>query len=139
MLKGRLSAIYHMENFGAYRAIIGEIVYDINDFDEATTGPYEIDLRRLATSILLAALDNRHSFGEGVREAELSARSYLETAGRLAEVRERKKFEKLTATREILTLLHKAEGRSRLEFIKRIVVQEIWTLRVQAQRPNQAD
>jgi uncharacterized protein (DUF2252 family) len=113
----------HTENFGAYRAITGDIVYDINDFDEATTGAYEIDLRRLTTSILLAALDNGHSFGEGVREAELTARSYLETVGRLAEVRNRRKFEKLTESREILNLLHKAGERSRVEFIKRVAVQ----------------
>ncbi|HXZ39726.1 MAG TPA: DUF2252 family protein [Terriglobales bacterium] len=122
-VEGPIIGDLHTENFGAFRAITGDIVYDINDFDEVTTGSYEIDLRRLTTSILLAALDNGHSFGEGVREAELAARSYLETVGRLAQVRDRKEFEKLTATREILRLLHKAQERSRVEFIKKIAVQ----------------
>jgi uncharacterized protein (DUF2252 family) len=122
-VNGPIIADLHTENFGAFRAITGDIVYDINDFDEATTGSYEIDLKRLTTSILLAALDNGHSFGEGVREAELAARSYLESLGRLGQVGKRKEFEKLTETREILKLLHKAKEKSRVEFIKKIAVQ----------------
>jgi len=122
-VEGPIIGDLHTENFGAFRAITGDLVYDINDFDEVTTGSYEIDLRRLTTSILLAALDNGHSFGEGVRQAELAARSYLETLGRLAQVRNRKEFEKLTATREILKLLHRAKERSRAEFIKKIALQ----------------
>jgi len=120
---GSIIGDLHTENFGAFRAITGDIAYDINDFDEATTGFYEIDLKRLTTSILLAALDNGHSFGEGVREAELTACAYLETLGRLSQVPSRKEFEKLTATREIVKLLHKAKEKSRVEFIKKAAVQ----------------
>jgi len=121
--EGPIIADLHTENFGAFRAITGDIAYDINDFDEATTGSYEIDLKRLTTSILLAALDNGHSFGEGVREAELTARAYLETLGRLSQLPNRKEFEKLTKTREIVKLLHKAKEKSRVEFIKKVAVQ----------------
>src|SRR5258708_7085659 len=46
----------HTENFGSLRAINGQIVYDINDFDETTNGYYEFDLRRLTTSLILASL-----------------------------------------------------------------------------------
>jgi uncharacterized protein (DUF2252 family) len=113
----------HTENFGAFRAITGDIVYDINDFDEATTGAYEIDLKRLMTSILLAALDNGHSFGEGVREAELTARSYLETLQRLIEIKRRSELEKLARTREIVRLLHKAKEKSRADFMRKMAVQ----------------
>ena len=45
----------HLENFGAYRTDDGELLYDINDFDEAIVGPCSLDLVRCATSILLAA------------------------------------------------------------------------------------
>jgi uncharacterized protein (DUF2252 family) len=123
-VQGPIIGDLHTENLGAFRAITGDIVYDINDFDEATTGLYEIDLKRLTTSILLAALDNGHSFGEGVREAELTTRSYLETLARLSQVSSRKQFEKLTtATREIMKLLHKAKEKSRVEFMKKVAVQ----------------
>ncbi len=45
----------HLENFGAYRTDDGELLYDINDFDEAVVAPCSLDLVRCGTSILLAA------------------------------------------------------------------------------------
>ncbi len=44
----------HVSNLGAYAALDGRLVFDINDFDETICGPFEWDLKRLATSILLA-------------------------------------------------------------------------------------
>ncbi len=42
----------HLENFGAYRGK-EELVFDVNDFDEVTHFAVDIDLARLATSVLL--------------------------------------------------------------------------------------
>jgi hypothetical protein len=47
----------HVENFGTWRDIEGRLVWGINDFDEAGTLPYTIDLVRLATSALLASTE----------------------------------------------------------------------------------
>jgi len=44
----------HVHNLGAYAAPDGRLVFDINDFDETTPGPWEWDLKRLATSLVLA-------------------------------------------------------------------------------------
>ena len=44
----------HVRNLGAYAAPDGRVVFDINDFDETTRGPFEWDLKRLATSLVLA-------------------------------------------------------------------------------------
>jgi uncharacterized protein (DUF2252 family) len=44
----------HVRNLGAYAAPEGHLVFDINDFDETITGPWEWDLKRLATSLVLA-------------------------------------------------------------------------------------
>lgn len=44
----------HVRNLGAYSAPDGRLVFDINDFDETITAPWEWDLRRLATSLVLA-------------------------------------------------------------------------------------
>jgi uncharacterized protein (DUF2252 family) len=44
----------HVRNFGAYAGIDGSLVFDINDFDETIRGPFEWDVKRMATSILLA-------------------------------------------------------------------------------------
>jgi len=47
----------HVENFGTWRDVEGRLVWGVNDFDEATTLPYTIDLVRLATSAGLAAAE----------------------------------------------------------------------------------
>ena len=44
----------HVRNLGAYAAPDGRLVFDINDFDETIRGPFEWDVKRLATSIVLA-------------------------------------------------------------------------------------
>lgn len=44
----------HLLNLGAYAAPDGHLVFDINDFDETYPGPFEWDLKRLATSFVLA-------------------------------------------------------------------------------------
>jgi len=44
----------HVRNLGAFAAVDGRLVFDINDFDETTVGPFEWDLKRLATSLILA-------------------------------------------------------------------------------------
>ena len=41
----------HMDNFGAFQNEKGEIVYDVNDFDEGYVGSYLYDLIRMSISI----------------------------------------------------------------------------------------
>ncbi len=43
----------HMDNFGAFQNEEGEIVYDVNDFDEGYIGSYLYDLLRMAVSTAL--------------------------------------------------------------------------------------
>jgi uncharacterized protein (DUF2252 family) len=44
----------HVKNFGFFATPGAEIVLDVNDFDETQRGPWEWDVKRLATSIVLA-------------------------------------------------------------------------------------
>lgn len=44
----------HAANFGLYADARGGLVIDLNDFDETVHGPWEWDLKRLATSLVLA-------------------------------------------------------------------------------------
>ncbi|MFG2757711.1 DUF2252 domain-containing protein [Streptomyces wuyuanensis] len=44
----------HAGNFGLYGDARGSLVIDLNDFDETAVGPWEWDLKRLATSLVLA-------------------------------------------------------------------------------------
>ena len=42
----------HMSNFGIYASPERRLVFDLNDFDETTPGPFEWDVKRLAASIV---------------------------------------------------------------------------------------
>ena len=44
----------HVRNLGAYAAPDGRIVFDINDFDETISSPFEWDVKRMAVSLILA-------------------------------------------------------------------------------------
>ncbi|MFE6737251.1 DUF2252 domain-containing protein [Streptomyces tubercidicus] len=44
----------HAANFGLYGDARGGLVIDLNDFDETLHGPWEWDVKRLATSVVLA-------------------------------------------------------------------------------------
>jgi len=51
----------HLGNFGFYASPEGELVMDLNDFDEAHPGGWEWDLRRLVASIWVAGRENSSS------------------------------------------------------------------------------
>ncbi len=44
----------HLLNFGGFATPERNLVFDVNDFDEASDGPWEWDVKRLATSIAIA-------------------------------------------------------------------------------------
>ena len=50
----------HVRNLGAFAAPDGRLVFDINDFDETIQGPFEWDLKRIATSLVLAGRESGH-------------------------------------------------------------------------------
>src|SRR5262249_38385121 len=56
----------HSENFGSFKATDGRAHYDVNDFDETTTGRFDFDVCRLATSHFLAAVERHDSLSRAV-------------------------------------------------------------------------
>jgi uncharacterized protein (DUF2252 family) len=57
----------HLGNFGFYASPERELVFDLNDFDEAHPGAWEWDLRRLTVSVYVAGRQN------GFRETACAA------------------------------------------------------------------
>ncbi|SRR6266540_1764264 len=51
----------HLGNFGFYASPERDLVFDLNDFDEAHPGSWEWDLRRLVTSVWVAGRQNGSS------------------------------------------------------------------------------
>ncbi|MFC4128066.1 DUF2252 domain-containing protein [Nocardia rhizosphaerae] len=76
----------HAANFGLYGTQRGEIVMDINDFDETIVGPWEWDLERLAASLVLAGRESGATEDDCARAARDAARSYRRTVAELAEL-----------------------------------------------------
>jgi uncharacterized protein (DUF2252 family) len=57
----------HLSNFGVFASPERRLVFDINDFDETLPGPWEWDVKRLATSMLIAARDREFTAKEQER------------------------------------------------------------------------
>jgi uncharacterized protein (DUF2252 family) len=68
----------HLLNFGAYATPERKLVFDINDFDETLPAPWEWDVKRLATSFVVAAEDSQLSKSSAQRIAKICAQSYRE-------------------------------------------------------------
>jgi uncharacterized protein (DUF2252 family) len=56
----------HVANFGTFATPERSIVFDINDFDETDTGPWEWDVKRLAASLHVVA--RQHGFRAAQRD-----------------------------------------------------------------------
>ncbi len=74
----------HLANFGAYASPEGLPVFDVNDFDETLPAPFEWDLKRLATSLVVAGREK--GGGNDVCEglAQAASQAYRRTMDRLA-------------------------------------------------------
>ena len=66
----------HVRNLGAYASPEGHLVFDINDFDETICAPFEWDLLRFATSLVLAGREAGDSEKRCVEAAAAFVRSY---------------------------------------------------------------
>jgi uncharacterized protein (DUF2252 family) len=74
----------HVRNLGAYAAADGHLVFDINDFDETIPGPWEWDLKRLATSFVLAGREAGEKEALCKEAVELLVATYREMIDRLS-------------------------------------------------------
>src|ERR1700730_3368552 len=73
----------HCLNFGGFATPERRLAFDINDFDETAVAPWEWDVKRLATSFAVAALD-RFDIPTRAALAAAVARSYRQTMAEMA-------------------------------------------------------
>jgi uncharacterized protein (DUF2252 family) len=66
----------HLSNFGFYASPERDLVFDLNDFDEAHPGPWEWDLRRLTASVWVAGRQNGLAEGTCEDAAQWCAAAY---------------------------------------------------------------
>lgn len=74
----------HCLNFGGFASAERNLIFDVNDFDESLPGPWEWDVKRLVTSIIIAGRAN-HFRPRASRAAALAtAAAYRERIRELA-------------------------------------------------------
>jgi uncharacterized protein (DUF2252 family) len=77
----------HLSNFGVFGSPERTLVFDINDFDETLAGPFEYDVKRLATSFTIAAR-HRGFAKDSVRSVTRAAvAAYREAMAEFAEMK----------------------------------------------------
>lgn len=74
----------HVQNLGAYSDQNGRLTFDINDFDETIRGPFEWDVKRMATSILLAGQGAKIKNSVCTEAAEIFLQQYCDLVRQLA-------------------------------------------------------
>ena len=68
----------HLSNFGFFASPERELLFDINDFDETASGPFDWDLRRLATSFVIGSQALEHKSSTARNAVQACIESYRE-------------------------------------------------------------
>lgn len=74
----------HLANFGVFASPERRLVFDIDDFDETERGPFEWDLKRLASSVVIASDQLGHDETFQVTLARETVREYQRSMLRFA-------------------------------------------------------
>ncbi|WP_233237278.1 DUF2252 domain-containing protein [Bordetella sp. LUAb4] len=88
----------HLMNFGGFATPERQLVFDLNDFDEAATGPWEWDVKRLVASLAIAG---RHAGAGKATIGDFIQTAVHEYAERM---REYSTYSSLDLWHEILSL-----------------------------------
>jgi uncharacterized protein (DUF2252 family) len=84
-LEVQLCGDAHLGNFGFYASPERSLLFDLNDFDETVRGPFEWDLKRLITSLVIAGRDLQLSSAQQCTVARQGARAYRRFMRQMAE------------------------------------------------------
>ncbi|GAA0899126.1 DUF2252 domain-containing protein [Virgisporangium aurantiacum] len=86
-ISAQLCGDAHMLNFRLLASPERNLLFDINDFDETLPGPWEWDLKRLVTSLVIAGRQNGFATRQRRDVVVATARSYRESMRRFAAMR----------------------------------------------------
>src|SRR6516165_12641876 len=74
----------HLANFGIFASPERTLIFDINDFDETLPAPFEWDIKRLASSFVLASRWRNFGKKEGYRTSRAAVKAYRELMAKFA-------------------------------------------------------
>src|SRR5271166_4430944 len=105
----------HLMNFGAFATPERRLIFDINDFDETLPAPWEWDIKRLATSFLIASRSNGFSEADARKTVLRCVRSYRERMTEFAQMRTLEVWYARLDLETILPSIKDQETQKRLE------------------------
>lgn len=76
----------HLLNFGGFATPERKLIFDINDFDETATAPWEWDVKRLAASFVIAGRDKGLTESQCLEAAWRVAHSYRKNISEYAQM-----------------------------------------------------
>jgi uncharacterized protein (DUF2252 family) len=76
----------HLMNFSVFASPERTLIFDINDFDETLPAPFEWDLKRLASSFVLASRWRKFDKHEARDASRAVVKAYREQMGKFAEM-----------------------------------------------------
>jgi uncharacterized protein (DUF2252 family) len=107
----------HLENVGAYKTDGDELTFDLNDFDDATTGPHWLDTLRLSVSVLLAGRSFQASGPESLALASDLLSAYAIELGARETALSTPPLARAMAVKPIAELCERASRRTRKELL----------------------
>src|SRR5215207_5152106 len=132
-IQAQLCGDCHLSNFGLYASPERTLLFDVNDFDETLPGPWEWDVKRLATSLVVAGRDNGFGDSECRRAARGVATSYRQRMAEYAEMGELEVWYSRVSAEDVLGLIadsrtmkkvtktmSKARGRDSLQALSKL-------------------
>jgi uncharacterized protein (DUF2252 family) len=138
----------HLGNFGFYASPERDLVFDLNDFDEAHPGPWEWDLRRLTASVWVAGRQNGSSEDDCATAVRTCLRTYRQHIRHLAQepllIRSYERldvdrFRQVTSDRQLQHEIERAARRARTRTsdraLPRLTEQRDGRLRIVEQPP----
>lgn len=105
----------HLLNFGGFATPERRVIFDVNDLDETLPAPWEWDVKRLATSFILACRNN--GFSEDVaRDTALTCvRSYREHMSEYSDMRTLDVWYAMIDMEKLLSAMRDEEARKQFK------------------------
>jgi uncharacterized protein (DUF2252 family) len=104
-IQAQLCGDCHLMNFGLYASPERTLLFDVNDFDETLPGPWEWDVKRLATSLVVAGRENGFHSADCRRAAREAVRSYRQRMAEYSEMGELEVWYSRVRAEEIFDLI----------------------------------
>jgi len=105
----------HLLNFGGFATPERNVVFDINDFDETLPAPWEWDVKRLATSCVIAGQHNGYNRAEAREMAVRCIEGYRDHINDFAQMSVMERWYQRVSADDILDAIRMKKWRKQVE------------------------